>query len=563
MAQDRQALEQELQRLKQRVAELEKELSTERAERSFIETTTPMAPSPDLEQTLGRLVKRIAMILQAEKCVFMLHDPESGELVARAPAVGLTEDQVKLFRVRATQGISGEAFRDAKPIVLDDAVADDRTVKENVALLRIRNTATVPLIMESRDDQERVVEKKTIGVLHVFNKRYGGKFTDEDVRLLTIMARQAAAVITSAQLYIELKEEKDKLEATIESILAGVVVVGTNRKVRLVNQAGRRLLGLSTDDEVTGSLEEIVQDERIRDLIERSLDTQQEAVAEIELGSPLDRVYQGQTTLIRDESGAPTAVVGIFNDITDMRNVERMKSAFVSTISHELRTPLTGIKGFVSTLLSDTEGFFDEEARREFYTIIDQECDRLTRLISDLLNVSSIESGRALEVNYTRVDPNSLIEKVVSVHRSYSDKHDIRAELPEPLPMIMADEEKLDQILTNLLSNAIKYSPHGGEVVVKGVRRGDLLEVSVTDQGIGIPPDKLTKIFNRFERIDTRDAREAGGTGIGLFLVKHMVEVHGGRIHVESEVGKGSTFQFTIPLEPPRKPVDEQGAHDA
>ena len=566
LPQDRQPPEQELARLKARVQELEaeleqykgragdldKQLSAERAERQVIESTPPISPTPDLEQTLGRLVKRIAMILQAEKCVFMLHDPEAGELVAQRPAVGLSDEQVKVFRVRATHGASGEAFRDAKPVVLDDAVGDPRTVKENVALLNIRNIATVPLVMETRDEQERVVEKKTIGVLHVFNKRFGGMFSDEDVRLLTIMARQAAAVIASAQLYIELKQEKDKLEATLESILAGVMVVDMKGKVTLVNQAGRRMLGLTQEGEISAPLDEVIPDERIRELVKRSMTSQKESAAEIEVKKPAERVYQGQTTLIRDETGQPTGVVAIFNDISEIRNVERMKSAFVATVSPELRTPLTGIKGFISTLLSDTEGFFDDESRREFYTIIDQECDRLTRLISDLLNVSAIESGRALEVNYTPVDPTSLIEKTVSVQRSYTDKHELRVEIPERLPRIMADEEKLERILTNLMNNATKYSPHGGEVVVRAVREGDSIVVAVRDQGIGVSKDKQTKIFERFERVDTRDTREAGGAGIGLFLVKHMIEAHGGTIGVESEVGNGSTFTFSIPVEPKR-----------
>ena len=333
-------------------------------------------------------------------------------------------------------------------------------------------------------------------------------------------------------------------------------------KVTLINAAAAQALALDPETSAGKPYTEVIPDESLRDMITKTFETQGEQAVEIEFSLPSGtRIYQCQTTLVQNEAGEMTGVVAILNDITDIRNVERMKTAFVSTVSHELRTPLTSIKGFISTLLSDTEGFFDDAARLEFYTIIDQECDRLTRLISDLLNVSRIESGRALEVNYTWVDPNNLIERVLNAQRSYAEKHRLIADFEEPLPQMMVDEDKFDQILTNLISNAIKYSPRGGDVIVTGSAVDDgTVEIKVIDQGIGIPEDKLDKIFERFERVDNRDTREAGGTGIGLYLVKHLVEAHGGRIWVESEVGKGSTFTFQLPVSPPRQSDAEAAA---
>jgi two-component system phosphate regulon sensor histidine kinase PhoR len=230
-----------------------------------------------------------------------------------------------------------------------------------------------------------------------------------------------------------------------------------------------------------------------------------------------------------------------------------MKTAFVSTVSHELRTPLTSIKGFISTLLQDEDGtFYDFETQREFYTIIDTECDRLTRLISDLLNVSRIEAGRALDLNPKPVNLPQLIEKVISVQRSYTNKHELVIDINGELPIIVADEDKVDQILTNLMNNAIKYSPSGGTVKICARADGDIVRFSVDDQGMGIPKDHLSKVFDRFHRVDNRDTREVGGTGIGLYLVKHLVEAHGGKIWVESEYGKGSSFIFELPKCPPQ-----------
>lgn len=552
---DHHKLEEQIREYKRRISELERQ--KDQMERQISQAQTmadvpsAVTTAPELEHTLGRLVKKIAMILQAEKCVFMLHDPEEGELVARKPALGLTDEHLKLLRVRATQGISGEAFREGKPLIVNDAASDDRTMKENVVLLGIKNLLTVPLVMEKRDEQERVVEKKTIGVLHVFNKRFGSSFSEEDVRLLSILARQAAAVIANAQLYIEIAEEKQKLEATLKSILAGIIVVGMNERISLMNTAAQEMLGVGSENGSGKTYQEAIPHEKVNELLRTALQEKREVTEEIDLLTPRERVLQAQTAMVRNEHDELIGIVAIFNDITDIRNVERMKTAFVSTVSHELRTPLTSIKGFISTLLSDKDGFFDDSARMEFYQIIDQECDRLTRLISDLLNVSRIESGRALEINWKRTDAGDIINKVVSAQKSYTDKHTFEVQLPDPFPRIMADQDKFDQILTNLLNNAVKYSPRGGTVTVQGHSEDGWIQISVTDQGIGIPADKLTKVFERFERIDNRDTREAGGTGIGLYLVKHLVEAHGGNIWVDSELGKGSTFSFKIPVEPP------------
>jgi len=553
---DRQKPEEQIREYKRRIADLEKQISETQ---KMADVPSAVTSAPELEHTLGRLVKKIAMILQAEKCVFMLHDPESGELVARKPALGLIDDQIKLLRVRATQGISGETFREGKPFIVNDAASDDRAVKENVVILGIKNLLTVPLVMEKRDEQERVVEKKTIGVLHVFNKRFGASFSEEDVRLLSILARQAAAVIANAQLYIEITEEKQRLEATLKSILSGIVVVGVNGRISILNDAAQALLGMDQVRSIGKPYQEVIYHDNIRTLIETALSERREITEEIEIVTPLARVLQTQTAMVLNDDKEAIGVVAIFNDITEIRNVDRMKTAFVSTVSHELRTPLTSIKGFISTLISDKDGFFDGTARMEFYQIIDQECDRLTRLISDLLNVSRIESGRALKINWKQIDARDIIAKVISTQKSYTDKHQFEIHVPDDFPRIMADQDKFDQILTNLLSNAVKYSPRGGTISVKGEAVDGFVQFHIIDQGIGIPADKLTKVFERFERIDNRDTREAGGTGIGLYLVKHLVEAHGGSIWVDSEIGQGSNFTFKMPVEPPQDLLDRQG----
>lgn len=262
-----------------------------------------------------------------------------------------------------------------------------------------------------------------------------------------------------------------------------------------------------------------------------------------------ERIYEVQAAEVRGEDGKDLGVVAILNDVTEMRNIDKMKSSFVAMASHELRTPLTAIKGFVRTLL-DGEEFYGAEERHEFHTIIDQECDRLRRLIDDLLNTARIESGESLKPNYTRFEFLPLLEKAVMIQKQATSKHEIILDVQNELPQtIIGDEDKLDQILTNLLNNAIKYSPNGGEIAIRVKNEGDTLLVGVQDHGLGIPKDHLTKVFEKFHRVNNEDNRKIYGTGLGLYLVLHLVEqVHMGKIWVESEIGQGSTFWFRIPI---------------
>jgi two-component system phosphate regulon sensor histidine kinase PhoR len=559
------AAEDELAQLKARIAELE---AAKRQLEERLRTTSDVAevtPPPistegELDATLRLFVKRVAMIIQAEKCAIMLYDKESGELVAQRPAFGFPDEQLRSFRVRATQGISGEVFREGKPVVSQDAVADPRTVKENVALLKVHNMLTVPLTIERRDEDLEVVERTVIGVLHVFNKRHGGAFDDEDVYLLTMMARNAAAIINNARMVIAVAQEKQRLESTLQSMLSGVVVVGNNGRVMLMNSAAKRIFGVPTDDGTGRPVAEVIGHDKVRGVLSQTLRSSQEQAEELTLHTPSERIFQVQTALLRGGDSEVLGVVATFNDITDLRNVERMKTEFVSSVSHELRTPLTSIKGFIRTLLDDSEGYYDRPTQMEFYNIIDTECDRLVRLINDLLNVSRIESGRALDLSLKEVNLRGLIEKVVASQRAYTSRHDFTVNLAEDLPTVTADEDKVDQVLTNLVSNAIKYSPDGGAIAIGARRAGDGgVEVSICDQGVGIPEPHLEKIFARFHRVDNRTSRQAGGTGIGLYLVKHLVEAHGGRIRVESRLGKGSIFTFTLPKSPPHAAAGDGG----
>lgn len=503
----------------------------------------------DADATLRRLVQRIAMILQADKVVIMFYDRERGDLIGIPPAFGL-EDEERLthFRVRAGHGISGHVFRESTPAIYHDVINDPRTQEDPFSIINAVNGITVPLIIEKRDEENRVVERNTIGVLHAFNKRHGEDFDEEDTRLLERLAKNVGSIIANLQLYREVVEEREELLQTFESVTFGLVLVSMEGRISQVNSSARQLLHLRSDP-VGKDYTETIRSAEVVKFFRTFLDGEEAPKLELSLdiaGTP--RILELQGTSVRSEEGKQLGVVAIVTDVTDIRNVDKMKSSFVAMASHELRTPLTAIKGFVRTLL-DGEEYFSKEDRIEFHTIIDQECDRLRRLIDDLLNTSRIEAGESLKPNYTEFALEPILNKAIMIQKQATVNHQLRLEIENDLPeVIIGDQDKLEQVLTNLLNNAIKYSPGGGEILVKAKNEGDSTLIGVQDHGLGIPADHLDKVFEKFHRVNNEDNRKIYGTGLGLFLVQNLIEkVHMGKIWVESEVGEGSTFWVRIP----------------
>jgi PAS domain S-box-containing protein len=559
-------LEAELEKRGQHISRLEKanrELSDKLRDASV--SGQSAVEVSEMEETLKRLLTRIAMIVQGSKCLFMIHDPKNpGELYADTPALGFDGVDLDKLRVNINEGVSGEVFRENRATILYDAETDDRAQQENLAAYGVTNGICVPLVIEKRDEEtNKVLERKVIGVLHVFNKRFGNIFIDEDIQLLERLARNAAAIINAAESIKVVVKEKEEVVSTIQSLSMGLIMVGRNQRIAQMNHSAMRIFGLTKEDLMGGkSYDVVIKDEKMREVIQGALADEKEDMAEITLpdpGSPdQTHVFQVQTAIVRNDAGDMIGTAAILNDITEIKNVDKMKTAFVSTVSHELRTPLTSIKGFVSTLLQDTEGFYDNETRLEFYNIIDTECDRLRRLIDDLLNVSRIESGKAMELNIREVEVRKLVDNVVTIQNGSTYKrpnHTIAWDVDPKVPeLVQADDDKLAQIFHNLIGNALKYSPKGGEVRVSGkMMSEELIQFAISDQGMGIPAEHLPKMFQRFHRVDNRDTREIGGTGIGLYLVKAFVEAHHGRIWLESEYGKGTTFFFSLPIQQPEE----------
>lgn len=270
---------------------------------------------------------------------------------------------------------------------------------------------------------------------------------------------------------------------------------------------------------------------------------------------PISRILSATRTLFHDESGAVLGHVTILRDITREREIDRMKTEFISNVSHELRTPMASIKGFAATILRHKE--MAAETRERFLQIINQESDRLTALINDLLDISRMESG-GFQLERKRISLTEAVERSLQVMAPQFEKKGLQLVWrPEGgAGEIVGDADRLCQVTHNLLSNALKFTPVGGRVSIRVHEDPEAVILEVEDSGVGMAPEHLSRIFERFFRAP---GNESGGTGLGLALVKEIVERHRGHLEVVSELGKGSRFRVTFP----RADSDgKEGAHE-
>ncbi len=375
-----------------------------------------------------------------------------------------------------------------------------------------------------------------------FSKRLSANSNDEIgalARALNHMSEQIKMRIG------EVISSKSRLEAVFLSMIEGVVVFDHDGSILLMNQTLRQLLHIAQDPSGRKPLE-IIRNIEIQEVVDSVLKYQKGTMSrEVTLFSPEERVLLIHAAPVIREDKIDGAVL-IFHDITELRQLEKVRRDFVANVSHELRTPVATIKGYAETLLSGA--IDDKENVLDFLKIIHTDSDRLAKLINDLLDLSRIESGK-LNIHPKPVAIVPLIERVMaSLAPSLKEKLLIfRVEIPPECSKILIDENSAAQIFFNLIENAIKYNKMGGKVVIAAQRLDSQVEVSIHDTGLGIPEKDLPRIFERFYRVDKAHSRQIGGTGLGLSIVKHLVQVNNGAIRVDSVPTQGSTFILSFP----------------
>jgi two-component system phosphate regulon sensor histidine kinase PhoR len=348
-----------------------------------------------------------------------------------------------------------------------------------------------------------------------------------------------------------LTEERNLSSAILGSMVEGVAVVNGSERLVFANPGFAEILGLDVPPTSGSALVEVVRQTELVEAVRQVLGGESRVQSEIVTGTLRQHFFAITVASVR--AGDTIGAVVVLHDITELRKLERVRRDFVANVSHEFRTPLTAIQGFSETLLAGA--IDDPQNRTRFLEIILEHSRRLARLTEDLLMLSKMDAER-LELEIRRLSVSQLIESCLETAQRRAAEKDLRISVnaPERLPDIAGDRRRLAEVLQNLLDNAIQYTLPGGQIVLSAATVGEEVVLTVSDTGIGIPQADQPRIFERFYRVDVARSREAGGTGLGLAIAKHLVEIHGGRLWVESEIGQGSRFHFSVPLfdsEPP------------
>lgn len=409
---------------------------------SLLEISEVMILTEDLNNLFDLIIDKICRIMGIKLCSLMVVDVKKQEMTIES-ARGLPEDIVKKARLKIGENIAGWVVQSKQPLLIPDVARDSRFQLRDGDKYDNPSLLSVPL----------KIRDKVIGVLNVNNKASGDVFNKDDLRLLTILADQAAIAIENARLY--------------------------------------------------------------------------------------QKLIRTKRTLSRNEKKMKQMV-------KDMKKMDKMKDEFISIVSHELRTPLTSVKEAVSLLLDEIPGKINDD-QREFLNLAMHDTSRLNRLLNDILNLSRMEAGK-LQMYWEVSDIKEVVDHALNSMRpmSLTKEIELLEEAAPGLGPIVLDKDKVEQILINLVSNAIKFSPNKGRITVKVDNDVDCYKISVIDSGIGMPPEELPRIFDKFRQIDSSSTRKVGGSGLGLSIVKGLVEAHKGQVWVESKAGKGTVFFFTL-----------------
>jgi PAS domain S-box-containing protein len=451
---------------------------------------------------------------------------EGDELVISA-ASGAGLDELVGERRPSTGWLGGDVLQLRRPVVLADSTGDAHASGEAVLERGFRSYLGVPLARR---------EGPTRGVLAVYGTDPRA-WRDEEIDALAALAGNASAALANAELYQRVTLEHEQSAAILANVADGIVAVDRDGRVVVWNAAAERITGVPAAEALGRTPFEVVQRE-----LESETGGTNRLVAIMRGG---DEVWLSLSeALMRDPSGAVAGRIFAFRDISAERVVDQMKSDFVSTVSHELRTPLTSIYGFAETLLRRDIGFSDDE-RETFLRYIASESERLTGIVDALLNVARLDSG-TLEVDLVPTDLGELLNEAVSEGAvpAITNGHRFVVDLGDGIPEVRADPDKLRQVVGQLVENAVKYSPAGALVRLEARSGADAVEITVSDEGGGIPEPQVERIFDKFYRgSDTQP-----GTGLGLFIAQGLVSAMGGRIQVRTGEGGGSRFSFALPV---------------
>jgi GAF domain-containing protein/CheY-like chemotaxis protein len=554
------------QRVEERTHELARTLDELTVERDRVETlyevAAELSSSLDLEQVLTRTLEMLGDAIGATRGTILLIDQDTNQLFTRArigadgpiPPGGLATSLPR------GKGLGWWVIDHGESAIVEDVRDDSRwfPVGSDGHGENRRSCLAVPLGTGGQMQ----------GALLLYH-RIVDYFTPDHLRMVEAAGSQISNAISNANLYNLIREQANqvgamlkqqrveaaKSQAILEGVADGVMVSDDEGQVILFNAAAEHVLEIPREQVLGRSTREMLglygSEGRswLAAIDDWAANPSGHApgdftAEELTVGDRIVSVHVSPVIMGTEYLGT----VSVFRDVTAEVEADRAKSEFVSTVSHELRTPMTSIKGYADLLLMGAVGELADQ-QEHFVTIIRNNADRLTALVNDLLDISRIETGR-VELNLRAVSMSEVVKSVMTTLEARAQERDLelRMDVPEDLPAVWGDSDRIMQVLTNLVGNAIQYTPPGGSITTSARIKQRMLEVSVADTGIGISQENLEKIFDRFFRADDPFVQETSGTGLGLAITTSLVHMHGGDIWVDSEVGEGSTFSFTLPL---------------
>jgi PAS domain S-box-containing protein len=503
----------------------------------LLEISRALTQELDLDKLLGRILYISAEMLAGQGGLIALRSEKGG------------------WKVATSLGIPASLARFLEPLLAEIPDNEDPARFELPEVNRLlQNLArTVGLGLFTGVGLPLITREKVIGVIFIF-RNYVGIFSTNDRLLLQDFANQAAIAVDNAQLYQQVSQEKQRMDALLDSAADGILIISPAHIVTRANPAFARMIEQSIEKIIGRTHEDVIDLSCHEDML-----TLEQAEAggwpltpnatlyvegDLERASGISLPVGITYAPLVSNEGNLLNIIATVRDITRFREAEELKSTFISVISHELKTPVALIKGYVGTLRRE-DANWDREIVKDSLEVIEEEADRLTILIENLLDASRLQAG-GLSINTSDVALNTVAERIAKRFQTQSSIHSIVVDFPENFPIVTGDEARLEQVLSNLVSNAIKYSPHGGEIRIGGQVRPAQVIICVSDSGPGVAPEDIPHIFDRFYR-SSNAKKTTKGAGLGLYLARAVIEAHGGRIWVDPRPGNGARICFSIP----------------
>ncbi|MDD5259319.1 MAG: ATP-binding protein [bacterium] len=499
----------------------------------------------DLDKLLTIIVDQAAVVVKAEAGSLMLLDPATNELVFDI-ALGEKGEQVKQIRLKIGEGIAGWVARERKALIVNDVEKDTRwsSRADSKSSFKTRSMMCVPLIYKD----------KISGVMEVINKKDNGDFTAEDQHILEALAAQAAVAIENARLFQEVREKKEEIEAVFKGMSDGAVVTDANYQVIMLNESAVRLLGMEKSQLLRHHFLDTLRGYYDFSSLLPELHAHSSASCEMKRREGKNYFLECAMTRINDEQKKVLGYIILLRDITEAKKEGFLKQNFLSAISHKLRTPLTSILGYSGMLMMQQK---KEPTFDEFQLNALQDIDRQGQQLVDLINkllAFTIVVGTDLDLTCKAVDLQEILKAIDANFREVMVQKGVTLEIDascQGVTVLYGDEEKIKDIFFNLIDNAIKFSGKKETKIRLNCRHlsAQTVEFTIADNGPGIPPEEREKIFQLFYQIEESFTGQTEGAGLGLPLVKRIIEGHGGSIRIESDIHDGSRFIFTLPTQ--------------